>query len=457
LDAPVAAQGQTRAVADMRVAAVRDWDSETASVAAARRRVEARLSYDLQVFAQRSLSAEKLRQLVAASGLSVGEVDKQAEALAVLRGARAKYCFTVGLPVPIQPEDVPEEVTAVLLAPSWLYEVLVEGSSATETPHAVRFARKLAEASGGVVVDQQTDQTWHRGQLRSVAPVQRGIIDLVQLHWYFRGGDSGGAAARAWLDLARQHLPEASPRRFGTFEPLPMKLDADGPEAFVRAVATEKSSVFFKARTPCIEGSLAGAADTWPVLSHSLSLHREPLAERGWREALQRLFVGFAEATGSFFACAEVQRGLKWSGRSVWHGGAAERTTYLAARGKWAGLPPYPVWWSWFGPTYVPFVAEHLPPDQVQAINDGLFHSRGPEPQDRGQLVAALGGTPSQTDVRRGLRGRLSRRNAASPPDAGRTWLPEELQPAIDNSDPSLYNPPLEPALTMPAELASPN
>lgn len=418
--------------------------------------MEWQLSYDLQVFAQRSLSPKELRQLVAACGLSVDDVDEQAKALEVLRGARAKYCFTLGLPVMVEPEDVPEEVTAVLLASSWLYEVLVEGSSATDTPHAVRFARKLAEASGGVVVDQQTDQTWHRGQLRSAAPVQRGVIDLVELRWYFRGGGSGETAARAWLDLARRHLPEALPRRFGTFEPLPMKLDREGPEAFVRAVATESSSVFFKGRTPCIEGSLAGAADRWPVLSHSLSLHREPLAERGWREALQRFFVGFAEASGSVYACAEVQRGLDWSGRSVWYGGDAERTTYLAARGMWAGLPPYPVWWSWFGPVYLPLVTDHLPANQTQAINGGLFHSRGLEPQDRDQLVAALGGTSSQTDVRRGLRARLSRRDATSTPDVGRTWLPEELQPKVDNTDPTLYNPPLEPAATMPAELASP-
>ena len=415
-----------------------------------------RLSYDLQVFSQRALAEQELRELVAASGLSVEEQRNDGTALTVLRGVRAKYCFTLGLPVAVEPEDVPEDVTAVLLDPSFLYELLVEGSSATETPHALRFARRLAEASAGVVVDQQTDQTWHRGELRTATPVERGQIHVVQLHWYFQSGGSTDLAARSWLDLARRHLPEALPRRFGTCEPLPMRLETDGPEAFVQTVATETSTVFFKARTPCIEGSLAGTADRRTTLSHSLSLHRALLSEPAWRVPLQRLFVSFAEASGSFYASAEVQRGLEWSGRSVWYGGKAERTTYLARGGVWAGLPPHPVWWSWFGPGYVPLVDDHLPAQQAEVISGGLFHSRSVEPQDRDQLRAALATSISHPGPRRGLRGRLARRDDNPAIDVGRAWLPDDLQATIDTTDPNLYNPPLEVARKMPSDLAPP-
>lgn len=415
------------------------------------------MSYDLQVFSRQSLSLGALRELVAAAGLAVEGSEATSGALTVLRGAKGRYSFTLGLPAAVETEDVPEEGTAVLLAPACLYEVLVEGSSPTETPHAVRFARRLAEASGGVVLDQQTGQTWHRGKLRTSSPVERGSIDVVQLHWYTGTGNTESAAAQAWLDLARRHLPEALPRRFGSVEPLAMKLDTDGPEAFVQAVAAEGWSVHFKGSAPCIEGSLAGAASKWSVRSHSLSVHRGPLSDPGWRDALQRLFIDFARTSGAFFACAEVQCGLEWSGRSVWYpANTLGETTYLAAGGRWAGLTPYPVWWSWFGPVYVPFVVEHLPPEQVEHIKGGLFHSRGPEPLDRDQLVAALASPTGESNARRGLLGRLSRRDAPSSQDIARTWLPSDLQPRMDRSDPSLVKSQLEPARLMPPELATP-
>jgi hypothetical protein len=408
------------------------------------------LSYDVQVFSQRTVSADELRQLLAEAGLAVDEAGVAAGSLPVVRGARARYSFTLGLPVAVEAEDVPEEVTAVLLGPSYLYELMVEGSSTTETPHAVRFARRLAQASAGVVLDQQTGEVWARGKPRAAPPVQRGTIDIVDVHWYVRPGGTGARAAEAWLDLARRHLPEALPRRFGSYEPLAMKLDLDGRDVFVQAVAGEDYAISFKATAPCIEGGLAGGSGRTGVNSHRLSVHRGALADPRWRAALQRLFVEFAAATDAVFASAEVQRGVEWSGRSAWFGATAERTTYLAARGRWAGLLPYPVWWSWFGPDYVSLVIDHLPAGQVEHVNGGVFHPRGDEPLDRDQLTAALGDSSGAPERRRTLRGLFS---PAEPRTPAPTWLPRELLPIVDDSDPRSYNPPLTPAETIPAGL----
>ena len=366
------------------------------------------MSYDVQVFGQQALDAEDLRRLVAGAGLVVDDAGDATECLTVVRGARARYSFTLGLPVAVEMEDVPEEVTAALLGPSYLYELMVEGSSSIETPHAVRFARRLAQASAGVVLDQQTGQVWARGKLRAAPPVQRGMIDVVELHWYVRSDGAGARAATAWLELARRHLPEALPRRFGSYEPLPMKLAVDGPDAFVQAVAAETSLLSYKGSAPCIEGSMAGGASGTGVHSHGLSVHREALADPRWRTALQRLFVDFAAATDAVFASAEVQRGVEWSGRSMWFGPTVERTTYLARRGQWAGLLPYPAWWSWFGPDYVPSVLDHLPVEQVVHVGGGVFHARGEAPLDRDQLTAALRGSTAARGPRRALRALFS-------------------------------------------------
>jgi hypothetical protein len=423
-------------------------------------RGEVRLSYDLQVFAQESLGIEDLRRLIVDAGLGVDDGD-ETQGLEVARGVTRRYSFTLGTPVRVEPEDVPDEVTAVLLAPSVMYELLVEGSAATEIPHAIRFARRLADASSGVVLDQQTGRIWVRGKLRSCAPVRRGTIDIVRLCWYTQvDHDPAGSTAAGWLRLARRHLPEALPRRFGPVEPLAMKLDIDGPDAFVRVVATEDTSVYFKASSPCVGGNLAGGAAGPGVHSHALSVHREPLHDPRWRDALRQLFVEFALTTGAFFACAEVIRGVDWSGRGIGYTARTERTTYLAPRGRWAGLLPYPAWWTWFGPRYVPLVVDHLRADQVHTIGDNLFHAYAGQPLDRDHLAAAA--TPATTPTmsatpRRGLRGLFSPRENNPPisPQLSpqRRWLPDELLATVQTTDPQVYNPPLTAATTMPPEL----
>ena len=385
----------------------------------------------MQVYAQLALRPDELQQLLADAGFAIERIPKAEEFLTVVRGARARYSFTLGLPMPLDAEDVPEEITAVVLHPAFLYEVIVEGSSSVETPHAIRFARRLARASAGVVFDQQMGGVWvpgKRGRLRAVPQVSSGTVDIVNLQWYVQSEGTGATAAQAWLDLARRHLPEASPRRFGRYEPLSMKLDVDGPDAFVHA-AEAPGLLFFKASAPCIEGHVHGGADPREVRSHSLSVHRSALDDERWRTSLRRLFTDFAAATGAVFASADVQRGLDWSGRSIWHCATAERSTFLAPGGRWMGLLPYPAWWSWFGPVYVPLVIDHLPADRVVHASGGIFHARSDRPVDRDELTTALRET-------------------------GRSWLPGELLPAIATGD-AVSNPPLSAATRIPRSLRS--
>ena len=130
----------------------------------------------------------------------------------------------------------------------------------------------------------------------------------------------------------------------------------------------------------------------------------------------------------------QVQRGLEWSGRSLGFGPEAETSMYLAPRGAWAGLLPYPPWWAWFGPEYAPLVVGHLPEAQVRVVGNGLFHWRSEEPQDRDELLAAISGPRASEGHSRGLRRLLSRRDSV--PAA--TWLPPDLLATVDNSGPHL-------------------
>lgn len=348
------------------------------------------MSYDLDVFARERLGRGAIVELLTSMGLIPGTDTAEDGSVVAMRGARQRYSFTVEPAAAIEPEDVPDEVTAVMLEPRWLYQVLVEGSFETEIPHAVRFARKLAQASSGVVVDQQGGTLWSRGKLRTPPRVERGLIDVVELSWWVMNRTDPEEAAALWVDLARRHLPEALPRRWGVYEPLSEKADPDNPAAFADFVARREDTVYFKASAPAIEGSIPVFRWNARFGDVNLSVHRDALQDEAWRVPLQRLFIEFARGTGAIVATAEVVRDYEWSGRSLWSGDENEDAASLASKSRWLGLPPYPVWWIWFGPDYAPLVHDHLDSTQVRVVGDGLFHARSVEPADRDQLIAQV-------------------------------------------------------------------
>lgn len=406
------------------------------------------MSYDLLVYAGRAVEPDELRKVVASAGLEVET--ESGGTWTLVRGARRTYTATLEAPKPIEPEDVPEEVTAAMLSPRYLYQVVVEGSAEASIPHAVRVARRTAQASDGAVLDQQTGQTWSRGRLRAAPRVESGTVDIVELRWYVRDGFDGAEHARAWTRQAKRWFPEALPRRYGLVEPLQEKYAASGGDealaGYVSTAAKTGSMVdtmaFFKASQPAVAGHL-GTGRRPGIASHGLTLLREPLGDVRWRDALRQFFLAFAVETDSILATAEVQRGLRWSGRSIGYDARSETGTYLAGRDGWVGLPPEPVWWTWFGREYAPLVAEHLTPSSTASVDQGLFHWRAGAPVDREELVAGL---PSARGA--GL-ARLFRFGERT----GQPWLPARFLPVVDRSNPHVHTPPLTPAAERPEAL----
>lgn len=414
-------------------------------ISSCRRPLGGGVSYDLHVYAEDALTSDELQSLLE-SDLRVDQEGSSATSLIVVRGAKSLYCFTLCLPVTVQAEDVPDEVLSVLMTATVLYEISVEGSAASAVPHAVKFARALAAQTTGAAFDPQTDEIWTHGKLRTSPRLERGLIDIVQFTWYARNTAEPSAAAESWLRLARRHLPEALPRRYGSYEPLSMAYDPTSPNEFAAFAADSRGSVFFKGTSPVFEGSL-GDSSRSTIAGHLLTVQREALVDQRWRTAVRELFLRFAHDTEAVLATAEVVRDVGWSGRGLTYGRDAERTTYLAARGQWAGLPPYPVWWTYFGAEYVPLVRAHLPGQQVEVSGAGLFQSMADEPQDRDALFGVLRPTP----IKRGALRRLIKRNP--PSDDPAPWLPVALLAVVDIADARLHNPPLTPADVRPASL----
>lgn len=399
------------------------------------------MSYDLSVFGEVALSRNEMMALVLEiPGLHVEPAEGE-QGLTVVRGARAAYCFTVDGPFGAELEDVPEDMVASVLGVSAGYQVLVEGSADQSIPVAIRFAKKLAVAANGAMFDQQTGKVWAKAGARVAArPERNERIDVIDIDWFFEMGTPH--LAERYLAAARRHLPEALPRRFGEFEPLQSKLDEAGDSGFVEAIDQSTGMLFWKAKFPVLTGSVSvnsfRAGGTEPVPHVSITVARSAFDDPHWRSGLRSLFLQFGTGDGLYYAFAEVVRNLSWSGQSIWFDGQNENTDNLLGRqGRewgWMGLNPYPVWWSLFGPAYLPLVEPHLGPDRGQTIGGDLFVEWADAPLDRDALSAQL---PRL--------GRLRRRRGS--------WLPIELLAVQLPFDVRAYPRPLGFAKVMPPEL----
>jgi hypothetical protein len=384
------------------------------------------MSYDLQVFAPRDLTAEGMRALIDdTAGL---RVDSHHERwLTVTRGARRRYCFTVDGPDQLEPEDVPPGVTGSVLGTRYLYTITVEGSADADIPHALRFGKRLAKVLDGALVDQQTDEIWSRSQSRKIRkPTREERVDVVALEWFSLRDDVPADPAALLISTAERYLPEALPRRFGEHEPFQDKYADVGKEGFSRAWREATSTLHFAGTGVCDGGRLnAGPNEQFPerFWSMSMTLLADPLRDPGWREAARQFFIALAGGLNAFYASAQVCRNLICSGRTLsfdWDAEIAIRP--LRYRQGWLGLTPVPTWWSWFGVPYG-FAASHLPRDGVIETAEGTYFESSEEPAARDALVP------------------LSR------------WLPEELFSRLGPNPQRQRPDPLIPAAQIPQTL----
>lgn len=349
------------------------------------------MSYDLAVYARRALSPSELDDLLGA-GLHADACGDHY--LVVTRGAQRRYSFSIDGPSDLEPDDIPEEVTAVVLGAAWLYRVLVEGSFDAEIPHAVRFARRLAGATDGAVLDEQTDEIWSRSRSRRVArPARDQRIDCLDLGWYCLRQQLVPDAPAVFLRAAERFLPEGLPRRYGTVDPLQGKLSEGGAAGFVDAWAQADSSLSLVGTMPCVSGHLdAGPAGRSPshIWSMGLSVLADPTSDPSWHRALQALFVTLADQLPAFLAVAQVTTDWIWSQGQLW---ADARTdsglTLMHSRRGWLGLPPGPVVWVWLGAPYAAY-SVGLPQARTTPTQRGMLYRSADAPGRGDSLLAHL-------------------------------------------------------------------
>lgn len=347
------------------------------------------LSYDLTLYCPGNPTIEQVLLLVGNTrGLHADPSNTNDTGVVVLRGVKRRYSFTVDGPFPVEAEDLPDEITALLPDATTMFQVLVEGTQEAEIPYGVRFARKLAKACHGMVMDEQTAEAWPQPRTAKEQPPQteeqRERLD-VWLSWLLLEDDLPADFLERYLQIAQEVLPEAVPVRFGKYEPLYRRFDTDGVSGFVNEYYDSEANdwdVYYKNPGPVTFGKIEGPqrARGVPFTQITLVADGSSLADDRLSTDLRRFFLRVATELGAVYGSAEVERGQDMQRRSLF---------YLPPL-QWVGFPPYPLWWVWAGPRLTPEIGRFLGP-AASEHSGGLFRAFSDQPLDRRQLADALG------------------------------------------------------------------
>lgn len=168
-----------------------------------------------------------------------------------------------------EPEDIPPEVAAQLRGATLLAQLHVQPSGRAGVAFARKLARRLAQDHGGAVEDPQTGVIWVPKAHRLDTALKAASsgrdprrMALLSFGWRFSHDALSDAAGFAgFLDQLDAILPEAMPRRYGSYEPPQFRRDRDGLAPYIAGVL-EPGAFFFSYTTPPAYGlgtQLAGA------------------------------------------------------------------------------------------------------------------------------------------------------------------------------------------------------
>ena len=182
------------------------------------------MSYDLQVWSVRPLGGD-----------SFSHPELWEPSSSAWTHSRKSWQIVVSSSDKVEPEDIPEDVIKLLPGIEWLTNLNLEGKTTAESLRlAQSTADSIAKSAHGVVLNPQED-TIHlpSGVKRFMQPRSKESFEVLSLSWWFLDSPVVSREGRAsFIDLLDRMLPEALPKRYGSYEPPQHRYAETGKEQF---------------------------------------------------------------------------------------------------------------------------------------------------------------------------------------------------------------------------------
>ncbi len=304
----------------------------------------------------------------------------------------------------VSAEDIPDDVANLLPGIAFVTELNLSPITAADNARRIltRLAMQLATAAHGVIFDPQTDIiTTARGvrRLASLGPSESASV--ITLSWWFISGALIDRRVADLVHVLESTLPEALPKRYGSYEP-PQHLYADtGRDHFVSFFRYIKTLVVWYPQPPIagvkvsippyVGGSRAGFRCGYLAIEVDV----DALIQPGWAVGLARAWKQISLTVQPFYGDVRTLRGFKRRRGRYWINSGTEH--HPVCSWWWAGIPHGPVHAAVLGNPYRQFwpsfceKAETSGDVSFVSTNEWLadtdvFAEIGPPPADIAQL-----------------------------------------------------------------------
>jgi len=153
----------------------------------------------------------------------------------------ANYFLSVEASLSVDSEDIPAKILLSIPEINYLTELHLSPYSEYQSSvdEAKRYAKKLARQYDGVLEDLQQDSELYFGTKKQTFARTTRDSEIMTVTWYIDSKSSLSGKFSDLISILEKDLPQALPRRYGSFEPPQYKYEETGREHLLTFLTEE--------------------------------------------------------------------------------------------------------------------------------------------------------------------------------------------------------------------------
>lgn len=222
-----------------------------------------------------------------------------------------EYTVTIEECVSVENEDIPIDVLLAFAGIRYLTVLHLQPYTNEKevVDKAMKYAKNVAKEFDGIVENPQFDNPiWLVNKPKAFKQKMRDA-DKISVCWYIDSQQSLSNQMAGFVELLEKYLPQALPKRYGSFEPPQFKYSETGKEHFIKFLEDEHWPVIYGAKPityifvsdVCVDNQKFKDAG-YRCNKIEIELLKEAYLEPNWQFAVKRLFQEVAKVFKPFYA-----------------------------------------------------------------------------------------------------------------------------------------------------------
>ena len=222
-----------------------------------------------------------------------------------------EYIITIEETVNVENEDIPIDVMLSLSEIKYLTSLHLQPYTNEKKiiDKAIKYAKKLAKEFDGVVENPQLANEVMLVNKRKTFTQATRDAEIISICWYVDCQESLSNKLAYFIEILEKYLPQALPRRYGSYEPPQFKYSETGKEHLIKFLNDEHSPVIYCTK-PITYIFLSDAyienqrleIEDYRCNKIEIELLKEAYLEPNWQYAIKKLFKEVAKLFKPFYA-----------------------------------------------------------------------------------------------------------------------------------------------------------